>query len=569
MVLRRCRGKNDIGIIFRRICTVLRIKRHPSRETAKFITGGSLLCLRIPPPPRRFCNKNGFSLVELIVVILIIAILAVAVFAGGSAAIRKAHIAKATSDLHNYQIAVEMTLNETPRVANIATETKKAQLESIMDALNDNLAADYKLTAVDGTLTGNITKDAPTTEDTNYIICQSDKTDAWGNPYFMIIDCGERGGSSSSEFYMTAVTAGPNSILHLDGNIDTDDVFSLTGYADGDVISETYNMAEAAPTSVGATAQAVSFTDAETAPVNNGVTIVTVKNAAPVAEPVNQEPVNEPVNQEPANQEPEENNNEPVAESYTVSLYVNTYKVREFTVEKGQSVTLPELDWQEMEAAGYMEDYFAGYAHIGYDRTPRESSLSMSTAEFAVGSEFTPAANTILYATFEQNGCFLAGTKVMMADRTEKNIEDIVVGDRVLSYNVLTGEYYATTVFQTYEEEIHHNYYTITLADGSTINPTSNHMFLTTDGFKMIANTPACGQLQVGDFIMTMSGPQEVVAIVEEENKKCLVYNINVRDDDEDKDDDTNDTYIANGMIVHNGNYGPSSDRHEPSPYAG
>ena len=225
-----------------------------------------------------------------------------AVFAGGSAAIKKAHIAKATSDLHNFQIAVEMTLNETPRVANIATETKKAQLESIMDALNDNLAADYKLTAVDGTLTGNITKDAPTAEDTNYIICQSDKTDAWGNPYFMIIDCGERGGSASSEFYMTAVTAGPNSILHLDGNIDTDDVFSLTGYTDGDVISETYNMAEAAPTSVGATAKAVSFTDAETAPVNNGVTIVTVKNAAPVAEPVNQEPVNEPID-EPANQE--------------------------------------------------------------------------------------------------------------------------------------------------------------------------------------------------------------------------------------------------------------------------
>ena len=265
-------NEKDGGALRARFHPKLRIKRHPSRETAKLITGGSPLCLRIPTPAR-FCNNNGFSLVELIVVILIIAILAVAVSAGGSAAIRKAHIAKATSDLHNFQIAVEMTLNETPRVANIATETKKAQLESIMDALNDNLAADYKLTAVDGTLTGNITKTAATTDDASFIICRSDKTDSWGNPYFVIIDRGERGGSSASEFYMTTVTAGPNAILHLDGAIDGDDVFSLTSYADGDVISATYNMAEAAPTIVGGAAAATTYTSAMTAPVNNGVTM--------------------------------------------------------------------------------------------------------------------------------------------------------------------------------------------------------------------------------------------------------------------------------------------------------
>ena len=196
-----------------------------------------------------------------------------AVFAGGSAAIKKAHIAKATSDLHNFQIAVEMTLNESPQVANIAAPTKKAQLEGIMDALNGNLAADYKLSAVSGTLSGNITKTAATADDASFIICQSDKSDSWGNPYFVIIDRAERGGSSASEFYMTTVTAGPNAILHLDGAIDGDDVFSLTSYADGDVISATYNMNEAAPTIVGGAEAATSYTAAMTAPVNNGVTV--------------------------------------------------------------------------------------------------------------------------------------------------------------------------------------------------------------------------------------------------------------------------------------------------------
>ena len=50
---------------------------------------------------------KGFSLTELVIVIIIIAILALAVFAGGSAAIRKAKISRATSDLHNFDVALQ------------------------------------------------------------------------------------------------------------------------------------------------------------------------------------------------------------------------------------------------------------------------------------------------------------------------------------------------------------------------------------------------------------------------------------------------------------------------------
>ena len=50
---------------------------------------------------------KGFSLTELVIVIIIIAILALAVFAGGSAAIRKAKISRAKSDLHNFDVAVQ------------------------------------------------------------------------------------------------------------------------------------------------------------------------------------------------------------------------------------------------------------------------------------------------------------------------------------------------------------------------------------------------------------------------------------------------------------------------------
>ena len=47
---------------------------------------------------------KGFSLTELVIVIIIIAILALAVLEGGSAAIRKAKIRRATSDLNNFDV---------------------------------------------------------------------------------------------------------------------------------------------------------------------------------------------------------------------------------------------------------------------------------------------------------------------------------------------------------------------------------------------------------------------------------------------------------------------------------
>ena len=39
--------------------------------------------------------------------------------------------------------------------------------------------------------------------------------------------------------------------------------------------------------------------------------------------------------------------------------------------------------------------------------------------------------------------CFDPGTKILMADGTEKNIEDVEVGDMVMSLNEDTGEYIA------------------------------------------------------------------------------------------------------------------------------
>jgi prepilin-type N-terminal cleavage/methylation domain-containing protein len=231
-------------------------------------------------------SRKGFSLVELVVVILIIAILAVAVFAGGSAAIKKAQISRTTSDLHNFSVAIESALNETPSVANMkvaSCDGASGDMQAIVTAINANLSADYQVKTtpiVVGTSdskvtnsdaisvnTGNLKFDtlgvgsaSNPTHTASHIILESAKTDAWDNHYYVILDFGERHQKGQSDFYVTVVSAGPNAQTTVGGQIESDDIFLLVQYSDGDVSSVTYNMDT---DSISATANGADF-DAKT-----------------------------------------------------------------------------------------------------------------------------------------------------------------------------------------------------------------------------------------------------------------------------------------------------------------
>ena len=205
--------------------------------------------------------RKGFSLVELVVVILIIAILAVAVFAGGSVVVKKSQVSRTVSDLHNFSVAVESFMNETPALANTTGTTgfksadPAANPEEVkyVAGLNANLAEDYQLalTAITANVNENITYNP--TAAANAVVYESKKTDAWGNPYYVIFDSAERHGDANSDFYITIVSAGPDAKTDLAGTIGgtnvtkadrVDDIFVLVQYMNGDVSAVTYDMAK-------------------------------------------------------------------------------------------------------------------------------------------------------------------------------------------------------------------------------------------------------------------------------------------------------------------------------------
>ena len=115
--------------------------------------------------------------------------------------------------------------------------------------------------------------------------------------------------------------------------------------------------------------------------------------------------------------------------------------------------------------------------------------------------------------------CFPAGTKVN-TDGGLKNIEEIKVGDKVWSYNELTGETGLQEIVRTMSRESDH---TIELyTEGEIIETTAEHPFLTDNGWTDAAD------LQTGDRIRTRNEEDVGIKDVKFSYKPRKVYNFEV-----------------------------------------
>ena len=115
--------------------------------------------------------------------------------------------------------------------------------------------------------------------------------------------------------------------------------------------------------------------------------------------------------------------------------------------------------------------------------------------------------------------CFPAGTKIN-TDGGLKNIEEIKVGDKVWSYNELTGETGLQEIVRTMSRESDH---TIELyTEGEIIETTAEHPFLTDNGWKDAAD------LQAGDRIRSRNEEDVGIKDVKFSYKPRKVYNFEV-----------------------------------------
>ncbi len=133
----------------------------------------------------------------------------------------------------------------------------------------------------------------------------------------------------------------------------------------------------------------------------------------------------------------------------------------------------------------------------------------------------------------ERGGCFLAGTKIKMADGTQKNIEDMVVGDKISTFKSETDH---TLVTAEVEETFRH------VVKGYLV--INNQLFVTPVHRIFINNSwRPIGEAKVGDVMLGVNGNPVKIFSIEKRDATVVVYNFKVKD---------YHTYIANGIYVHN-----------------
>ena len=239
-----------------------------------------------------------------------------------------------------------------------------------------------------------------------------------------------------------------------------------------------------------------------------------------------------------------------VSANSSVTIYKGAYasKTDIQTISGGQSYTVTDL-----QAGDYLGVYTTSYPYAGVN-----ASSNLTLVENGDGSG---------YATFSVQGngtldaspwcCFAAGTMITLADNTEKAIEEIKPGDKLLSYDKELGGFVIQPV-----EEVYTKYNTLDMVElkftnGSTLCMAAYHPILTLDGYKSLRPETIeqelhyeqdieKSRLNIGDKVITKDGVtqlEEVVALPDLE--RCTTYTLDI---------EPVDNFIANGIVVHNHN---------------
>jgi|GEM_PF-2325036 len=154
--------------------------------------------------------------------------------------------------------------------------------------------------------------------------------------------------------------------------------------------------------------------------------------------------------------------------------------------------------------------------------------------------------------------CFVKGTKILMSDGSQQNIEDVKPGDKVRGFD---GKKQTTETVIVMDAPIRDHHYNVTLADGTVLGVTDEHPLYTDQGWKAInpAHTAKenptlkVKQLVVGDKVLKSSGAYIEIVSMDYKPGAVQAYNL--------KQVSGNNDFYANGVLAHNkggGGGGPS-----------
>lgn len=152
--------------------------------------------------------------------------------------------------------------------------------------------------------------------------------------------------------------------------------------------------------------------------------------------------------------------------------------------------------------------------------------------------------------------CFVAGTKVLMADKSQKNIEDVKAGDMVMGYD---GKKMTKERVTDVESPVRNHHYNVRLEDGTVLGITDDHAVYTQDGWQAISPENAkhespqlkVSDLKVGDRVLKSNGKYVKVVSMDYFPGDVQTYNL--------KGVTGYNNYYADGVVAHNKGGGSGS----------
>jgi YD repeat-containing protein len=188
---------------------------------------------------------------------------------------------------------------------------------------------------------------------------------------------------------------------------------------------------------------------------------------------------------------------------------------------------------------------------------PITYTLQVTVTDVETGQVIQRSSQFVIQPEFQPPSCFVAGTKIMMADGHEKNIENVAVGDSVFTFNIERNALEKGRV-ESIVSPMHDRMIEIEFActDVKNRNTVDHPYYVQGKGWASfdpeLTNRNyglQVRQLERGDFVLSFSGlnlPLEQFRIIQISpvNETVKTYNL--------EKVSTNHNYFANKILVHN-----------------
>lgn len=179
----------------------------------------------------------------------------------------------------------------------------------------------------------------------------------------------------------------------------------------------------------------------------------------------------------------------------------------------------------------------------------KDWTIKFEILEVYEGAKYDDVVIAEIYFDGLDVHCFAKGTKIKMDDNSEKNIEDLVVGDSVSCIDVKTNKKKSAKI-EKLERVKHGDLVTYTFESGLSITATQDHPFLiknkgwcslAPDKSKQYKGFEEISKMQIGDLFLTSKKPDKLLSIDYLDGLQ-ETYTISKLS--------SGDNFIANGFIV-------------------